>query len=184
MDLTMHQVADAWIAAGGPRNRAVEWVGICWGESSGRTDAVSVDGALGLFQIMPFNWGPLGLDERDWQDPVTNARAAVIMSGHGTNCAAWDSAYADIQASGRYRFLGYPEKGSADYNNALQAAVVLGRDKLGGAVPHGGFTPSKSLDHAVSHLNNLATKLLPQLVKIDVAQRMAANRMFTPGWRP
>lgn len=123
--LTAVQVADYWTGAGGPPRRAVEWVAIAMGESGLVTDAVSTAGAVGLWQIMPFNAGPYGYSVADLYNPAVNARIAVAMSGGGVNCAAWDSAYADIAASGRYSFLAWPESGSADYNNLAAAAAEL-----------------------------------------------------------
>lgn len=124
--LTAVEVADYWTGAGGPRSRAVEWVAIAMGESGLNSDAESPVGARGLWQIMPFNAAPYGYTVADLWDPAVNARVAVAMSGGGTNCAAWDSAYANIQASGRYSFLPWPEFGSADYNNLAAAAAELG----------------------------------------------------------
>ncbi len=183
MQLSILQIANAWLAAGGPESRVVEFTAIALGESSGETSAVSSAGAEGTWQIMPEHWAALGLDGSRWADPVVNARAAVMLSGHGTNCAAWDSAYRDIYASGRYAFLAWPEPGSADYGHMQQVAVVLGRDKLGGSVPHGGLIPGKSVEHAVSHLQLLAAKFFPALDRIVIAERMAVNRMFIPGKR-
>src|SRR5260370_40143434 len=114
MLLTVLQVADAWLAAGGPQSRVVEFTAIALGESGYETTAVSSAGAEGLWQIMPEHWATLGLDANLWDDPTVNAKAAVMLSGRGTTCAPWDSAYANINASVRYAFLPWPEIGSAD----------------------------------------------------------------------
>lgn len=124
--LTALEVADYWTGAGGPKSRAVEWVAIAIGESGLIDDAVSPVGAIGLWQIMPFNAAPYGFTVSQLYDPAVNAKVAVEMSGGGTNCAAWDSAYLDIQRSGRYTYLPWPEKGSADWNNLAIAAAQLG----------------------------------------------------------
>lgn len=181
MLLTMEQVANAWVDAGGPSNRAVEWVAIAMGESGLNTTALSPVGAEGLWQIMPFHWGPLGLDGSLWADPLTNAKAAVAISGHGTNCAAWDSAYRNIYASGRYSFLAWPEPGSADYEHMQTVAAAIGGDKFGGAVPNGGQFPSAGMNNAIGHMQQLATKLYPGLDKFLVAQRMGVNALYRPG---
>lgn len=125
MLLSIPQVAGVWLAAGGPRSRMVEWVAIALGESGGETSAVSPAGAIGLWQIMPFNAAPNGVTVAELYSPQANADVAVRMSGHGVNCAAWDSAYRDIYATGRYRFLASPEVGSADYAHMFTVARVL-----------------------------------------------------------
>ena len=184
MQLTALQVADYWIAGGGPKNRAVEWVAISRGESSYVTDAVSSAGAIGLWQIMPFNAAPHGMSVDDLYNPLDNAKVAVQMSGGGTNCAAWDSCYADIEASGRYSMLPWPEQGSADYNNLQIVAVELGHDKLGGAVPPGGITPSPAEAKALAQMQRLAHTIYPALIKQGIAMRMALNATYKKGWRP
>lgn len=182
--LTALQVADLWIAAGGPRNRAVEWTAIALGESSYDTAVLSSAGAIGLWQIMPFNAAPHGVSVGQLYDPLVNARVAVAMSGHGTNCAAWDSAYANILASGRFTFLGWPQPGSADFHNIAIVSVQLGQDKLGGAVPPPGSVDTHVLARATAQLNSLSVHVYQPLQKLAVRQRMAIDRTLIPGWRP
>lgn len=124
--LTAAQVAGYWEGAGGPKSRAVEWVAIAIGESGFDTEARSPVDARGVWQIMPFNAPTYGYTPNDLFDPAVNARIAVAMSGGGTNCAAWDSCYRNIQASGRYSFLAWPEQGSANWGNLAVAAAELG----------------------------------------------------------
>lgn len=124
--LSIPQCAGAWLGAGGPRSRMVEFVAISMAESSLNDAAVSPVGAEGLWQVMPFWFPELGLPPSQWADPHVNAEAAVKISGGGSNCAAWDTCYRDINASGRYTFLGFPESGSAAANNIPQVAATLG----------------------------------------------------------
>lgn len=126
MQLTIPQIADVLLHEGCPKHRLVEWVAICLGESSGSTDAVSPDGAIGLWQIMPFNAGPNGVTVAQLYNAYSNGHVAMRMSGMGGNCAPWDSAYRNILISGRYSFLAFPEPGSADYNLIPHVAAVLG----------------------------------------------------------
>lgn len=182
--LTAREVADAWVAAGGPKSRATEWTAIAMGESAFRTDAISSAGALGLWQIMPFNWSSHGVPQSRWQDPVANATVAVRMSGGGTNCAAWDSCYADIERSGRLSYLPWPQVGSADYNNLAVVSAEIGTDKLGGAVPPPGTWEINQLAGAAADMQRLADKLFPALDRRAIGQRMRINRLYTPGWRP
>lgn len=142
--LTIPQCAGAWLGAGGPRSRMVEFVSISMAESSLDDTAVSPVGAEGLWQVMPFWFPELGLPPSQWSDPHVNAIAAVRISGGGSNCAAWDTCYRDIAASGRYTFLGFPEAGSAAANNIPHVAAVLGVTPPvpppGGPTPTGTFT--------------------------------------------
>lgn len=182
--LTALQVADLWIAAGGPSSRAVEWTAIALGESGYRTDVVSSAGAIGVWQVMPEHAAEYGYPVAALYDPLVNGKITVALSGHGTNCAAWDSAYRDINVSGRYAFLAWPEPGSADYDNLAVVSAQLGRDKLGGAVPPPGTFDTHALAQATARLNALSTKVYQPLQKLAVRQRMAINRTLIPGWRP
>ena len=167
--LTARQVAGYWEGAGGPASRAAEWVAIAMGESGLVSDAVSPAGAIGIWQVMPFNAPPYGYTPNDLYDPAINARVTVAMSGGGTNCAAWDSAYADIYASGRYSFLAWPERGSVDYNNLAAAAAELG----GSAVNPIGGTAQPGVDNTLAATVSALQKIGGQLVP---AQTLAARR--------
>lgn len=177
--LTALQVADYWIAAGGSKSKAVVAVAVSLGESSYDTAALSSAGAIGLWQIMPFNAAPHGYTVADLYNPSDNARIAVEMSGNGTNWAAWDSCYADINASGRLSYLPWPQPGSADYNNLGPVSVELGHDKLGGAVPPPGASVAGAVEQAQASLDAMIGKLFPAMEKILIADRMAAMRLFT-----
>lgn len=182
--LSLVQIADLWLQAGGPSNRVVEWVAIEMSEGGLSTDAVSPAGAIGPWQIMPFNAGPHGYSVADLYNPLDNAKIAVAMSGHGTNCAAWDSCYRDILASGRYSFLGWPESGSSAFSKLGWVSAALGHDKLGGAMPPIGSLTSPQIARDVAQMNLLSSKVYPGLDKMAIAQRMAINRTLVPGWRP
>lgn len=182
--LTAHQVAGYWTGAGGPRNRAVEWVAIAMGESGLDDSVVSSAGAIGLWQIMPFHAAEFGITVDSLYDPRTNALVAVSLSGYGTNCAAWDSCYLDIQRSGRYAFLGWPEQGSADYNNLATAANELGQNP--------GYTqsitvppvPDSSVDRAVARIQFSLSRYMPHTAVVLLKERQAMGKMFTKGWHP
>lgn len=179
MLLTARQVADVWEAEGGPVSRAVEWVAIAMGESSFYTNAVSSAGAIGLWQIMPFHAGEFGITVDSLYDPRTNALVAVGLSGHGANCAAWDSCYRNIYASGRYGFLGYPEQGSADWNNIPTVANLLGQHP--GPAPPPAPTPgvTSDLPAATARWQDLAGRQLPGLGRQLAAQRARLDRLYT-----
>lgn len=133
--LTPHEAAGWWENVGGPANRVVAWVSVALAESSLNTEAISPASARGLYQIEPYSWpagaGPFGF----WNQPGANSLAALLLSGHGVNFAPWDTAYRDIYASGRYTFLGWPERGSAAWNNMPYVAARVG---AGGQIGAGG----------------------------------------------
>lgn len=178
------EAAAYWEAAGGPSDRAVEWVAIGIGESSLDDQAVSPAGAIGWLQIMPFNASIGGGTVSNLYDPEYNARVAVIMSGGGTNCAAWDSCYRDIYASGRYSFLGWPEVGSADYNNLPTAAAMLGTH----VTVHIGDPHQPGMDNtlsgAVADIDTISGQLYPPLTRRTQATVLAARHAYRKGWRP
>lgn len=181
--LTAVQVADYWIGAGGPKNRAVEWVAIAMGESGLVTDAVSSAGAIGLWQVMPFNAGPYGYTPNDLYNPAINARITVAMSGGGTNCAAWDSAYANIQASGRYSFLAWPEQGSADYNNLPAAQAELSGHGLSGITSPDYPGVSDTLPAALAALQSIGGRGVPASTLHAARAAAAIGKMYRKGWR-
>lgn len=142
--LTIPEIAGAWQSAGATQigiDRRIEFAAICLAESGGNTDAVSPAGALGLWQVMPFNFAPLGLDVNQWRDPFVNARAALLLSNQGQNCAAWDSCYNDIAASGRFGFLNWPQPQSSAFGFLSQVSLALGRPGAP-TQPQGGQSPA------------------------------------------
>lgn len=175
-------VADYWVGAGGPVSRRVEWVAIAIGESSLDTSALSSAGAIGLWQIMPFNAPPFGFSPAQLYDPHINAVVAVRMSGGGTNCAAWDSAYRDISVSGRYAFLGWPETDSADWHNLAIAAAELGGAQVNpvGGGGGGGTQPgiADTLTATATAMEQVATALIPHQVNLARGVTGQYQRMF------
>ena len=72
-----------WVEAGGSRAVEVTAASIAMAESGGNQFATGTVGERGYWQINPVN-GSLST-----YDPYGNARAAVIMSGNGTNWSPW-----------------------------------------------------------------------------------------------
>lgn len=182
--LTALEVADYWIGAGGPRSRAVEWVAIALGESGLNTDATSPAGAAGLWQIMPFNAPPYGYAAGQLYDPHVNAVITVAMSGGGVNCAAWDSAYLDIYNSGRYRYLAYPEDGSADWNNIAVAAAELAGHGMTAITAGPQPDTVTDLGAATRAWQKLGEVQVPAVTRAVTATTRAITSTGRRGWRP
>jgi LysM repeat protein len=72
-----------WVEAGGSPAAEVTAASIAMAESGGNQFATGTVGERGYWQINPVN-GALST-----YDPYGNARAAVIMSGNGTNWSPW-----------------------------------------------------------------------------------------------
>ncbi len=180
---TVQEVATAWKNAGGPASRVVEWVAIAMGESSLDDSVVSPAGAIGVWQIMPFNASIGGGGVSDLYNINYNAKVAVLMSGGGTNCAAWDSCYANISRSGRYSFLAYPEKGSADFNNIAVAGVALGLDATMTALPEPALEIGAAIDNSISGVQQAINLVLPQLRTNTLTNSRTVSAMYQPGWR-
>ena len=177
--LTIPQVAGWWEREGGPSTRTVEFVAIAIAESSLNTDAVSVTDAIGLWQEEPPHAAEYGFQVSGLYDPQVNAFIAVRLSGYGTNCAAWDTAYLNIYASGRYGFLGYPERGSAAWNNLATVANVLGRSAIPGGPPPTQPDLGQDLPGAIARWQDLGGRQLPALGRSLLDQRAHLNRAYT-----
>lgn len=182
--LTAVQVADYWIGAGGPKSRAVEWVAIAIGESGFNDQVVSPAGAIGVWQIMPFNAGVGGGTVADLYNPAYNAKVAVLMSGGGANCAAWDSCYVNINASGRYTFLGWPEQGSADWFNLVPAQAALLGHGLTGITNPGPPGMPDSLEAAIKAWQDIGDRSIPAVTAQVAATTRAISATYKQGWRP
>jgi len=167
--LSAHDMADNWIGNGGPRNRTVAWLSVSLAESSWDTEAVSPTDARGLYQVEPYSWpaaaGPLA----NWDQPGPNSYAAVLLSGGGVNFAPWDTAYADIEATGRYTFLSWPEPGSAADKNMPYVAGLLGSNFYGGTTPPVQPGVDGTLPAALQWYGQATDTLIPLLT--DAANR-------------
>lgn len=154
-------VAGFLAAAGMPAGRINEFVAIAVCESSLDDHALSSADARGLWQIEPFWAGSLGVSVASLYDPNVNARGAVFISGHGANCAAWDTCYDDIAASGRFSFLGFPQSRSCAATHIVGVSVSTGTANTGGAAPAPFPGVTGTLAHTVAVMDDLAARGLP-----------------------
>ncbi len=178
--ITATQCADYWLRNHGPLNRAVEFVAIAMGESDLHTEVISPVGALGTWQIMPFWFGHFGYAPADYELQDVQAIITVAISGLGTNCAAWDTCYRDIQHTGRYTFLGWPEEGSVAYGNLPVAAALTG---LGGAgvPPHQAYPGiANTIEGTLSDFSLMSGKVLPRFSLQTAMQSQRISRLLYP----
>jgi Transglycosylase SLT domain len=184
--VTVHsaqQVADYWLNAGGPQNKVVEWVAIANSESGWDDQVVSPDGAIGLWQIMPFNAHLAGGTVADLYDPVYNARVTVFMSSSGANCAAWDSCFPTPPFFGRPSYLVYPEQGSPAWYEIDRVQALLGSNYGGGVSIGSEPTLADGLQQAIADVRVLADIALVNLTADVFGVVRAVNPIYTPGWR-
>lgn len=154
------------------------------GESGLDDHIVSPAGAIGVWQIMPFNAPPYGYIPADLYNPAINARVAVIMSGGGVNCAAWDSCYLNIQGSGRYSFLAWPEQGSPDFMNLPLAAAALSGHGLKGMTAPEPPGVADTLGASIARLQAIGGRQLPAEARAVTTGTRAIAATYRRGWRP
>lgn len=172
------EVANFLDSAGMPKARVAEFVAVARCESSYDDGAVSPTGAIGLWQVEPYTATSVGMTPQQMYDPNLNALAAIRISGHGSNCAAWDTCYANIGRSGRYTFLNWPENGSCAANRLAGVSVVVGTSNVGGgaAPPYPGVTGT--LAHTVSVMGTLTHQNMPGYGKGVRAWSAVTGRLY------
>lgn len=176
--LHAHQVVAYWTGAGGPARTALAWASVSIAESSWDTEATSPTDAHGLYQIEPYSWPAGAGDGSLWRDPAANSKAAVILSGGGSNFAPWDTAYADIGRSGRYTYLAWPEKGSAAarYMPYVQGALGTTAYGTGAAPAEPGLTGT--LPDAIRWYGEASNSVIPNLMRAAWRFGEVARRLY------
>lgn len=145
MSLSFQALQDLWKQAGGSAASAPVAAAIALAESGGRPDAHNPkppDDSYGLWQInMLGSLGPArrrqyGLSSNDQlYDPMTNAKAAVAISGGGKSFAAWSTF-----TNGAYRsHLNGQGAGGDTPTNWGSALGVGGTGSNTGGVQQAGF---------------------------------------------
>lgn len=173
------QVFGMLVLAGMPRNRCTEFTAIGECESSLDDQAVSPVGAIGVWQIMPATAQGVGIQPSALYNPDVNARAAVLVSGGGGNCAPWDTCYADINRSGRYTFLNWPEPGSCASDHLSGISVVTGTHNSGGGAEPAYPGVQRTILHTVDVLGILAHQAMPGYGRGVRSWTQAAGRLYT-----
>lgn len=123
--LSPGQLADLWVKAGGNPKSKYLAAAVAMAESGGYPNATNTNtnGTIdrGLWQINSIHGAQSSLD------PMTNARAAVAISGDGANWRPWCTAWSD-NACGT---------NGGSYLGAASRAVELYNDLGGNAIPGG-----------------------------------------------
>ena len=173
--LTFSQIEDLWVANGGSPGWAPLAAGIAMAESGGNTTAWNNnsgtgDDSVGLWQINYFGnlLGPrtqaYGSPQALSADPNAQAKAAVALSGNGSNWGPWRT----DRAWNAWTSAGSPSQpnsttvqswlSSAGVNTGGSADPSIQPTSSGGtsAASVGGVNQPDQLDVAVSNLNTQA----------------------------
>src|SRR4051795_8298330 len=117
--LTSVQIFQVLRQAGFTPDQAVNFTAIAMAESSGNPHArlnTSAEDSRGLWQIN-LHAHP-NYANADLYDPLTNARAAYQVSGHGKNLYPWSTTHAHGGAASYEKFLGLARNAAADAGSA------------------------------------------------------------------
>lgn len=128
-NLNAAQMFSAWRAGGGTDVGTAYIIAlvIAFAESSWNTTAVSFTGDYGLWQINKIHFGNGIINSHNWSDPVVNARAAVAISGNGTNWAAWCTAWANPGPNCGHGHLSTYQNGSRAKTLEPRAMKLIGQ---------------------------------------------------------
>lgn len=153
MQLTIPQCAYVWEVNGGDKAKVVLAVAVSTAESGRDTTAISPSSDYGLWQINSANFGWLGLTASTALQANPNARAAIRMSGNGTNWAPWCTCWTDPAANCGHGNLPYPQPGSPAYSYIDAVAQALGQHPPvpppGGVGGHVGGTSPAAAENAL-----------------------------------
>lgn len=133
--LDISQIASAWEMYGGAKAHVVVAVAVCLAESGGNHDAISPSADYGLWQINAANFAALGLTKVTALEVAPNVRAAIRMSGNGTNWAAWCTCWVNPARDCGHGSLAYPQPGSPADAELPRAVAQLGGSAGGSAPP-------------------------------------------------
>jgi hypothetical protein len=140
-----------WEANGGDKAHVIVAVAVASAESGRNTNAISPSSDYGLWQINSSNFGWLGLTPSTALEADPNAKAAIRMSGNGSNWAPWCTCWVDPAANCGHGNLPYPEQGSPAYGWIDTVAKALGQSPPTppppGGNPPGGPNPSSAAEN-------------------------------------
>lgn len=114
-----------WERNGGAHANVVNAVAVSEAESNWNSSAISPSSDYGLWQINSIHFGNGIIDHTNWWDPNVNARAAIAISGNGTNWAAWCTAWQYPDGNCGHGYLPNPEPLSPAGRNVHGVAIIL-----------------------------------------------------------
>lgn len=175
---TARQIAQSLVNNGCPSSKVVAWCAVSYGESEFNDRAESPVGARGVFQFMPGSW-PIecGPYSNAWNADIS-CLAAMILSGGGNNFGPWDSAYNDIELSGRLAFLAWPQPDSADWRLMPLIASMLGPGYHAQIVPISTPSVGGTLPGALGWYATTTNTVLPRLRRSTHGYAVNANRTY------
>lgn len=161
MGASVFQIMAWWEQAGGNPTASPMMAAIAMAESGGNPDAVSPTDDYGLWQINTINFdGATGLGWGNWSDPVANARAAIALSGNGSNVAAWCTCWQDPAANCGHGYLSAPQPGTPAGNWLDQIAQDTNTPIPGSTVATA--DPSSGLQAAWGEIMDTVNTRYPQ----------------------
>lgn len=177
--LTWGQAWGVWDSQGGARDKGAMMASIAEAESSLNTQARSWAGALGLWQVMPFWAADFGWPVSWLLVATYSARAAVRISGNGTNVGAWDTCYNPPSSAANRRNLSQPIQGSPAWNIWKRQGGSPSGGTVQGNALHGRASDSaRALVERVSWANHLQGNAIP-----NNTEWVADNRKLLYGKR-
>lgn len=161
MSYSALQVAAIWEQAGGTPAHSALMAAVAMAESGGDPNAISPSSDYGLWQINDSNFnGHTGLDWSNWSDPIANARAAIAMSGNGSNVAAWCTCWQDPRRDCGHGYLATPQIGTPAYNWLVRIAQDTGTPIPG--TPEQAVNAGTSLDGVWGEIQDTINNVFPR----------------------
>lgn len=153
---TPKQIATIWVTSGGARNHVTVAVAVALAESGGNDAAHSPSADWGLWQINEIHFPALGWTWRDAVNPYNSARAAIQISGNGTNWAAWCTCWRDPGPNCGHGWLPGPQQGSPAYNQLIRLDPSVGT-AIGAAASPSGMPGVGSVEDGWRHVQNFTS---------------------------
>lgn len=125
--LSIEDIANTWIAAGGVRSRLVAAVSVALAASGGDPAMSTSDGHYGLWGITDTVARKLKVPVSDLLDPGKSTAIAVQLSGNGTNWGIWSQVWAPGTTPSRKAQVLWPQPGSAAFLQMGPVQIYIGR---------------------------------------------------------
>lgn len=144
---TPSQVITIWRRNGGAATAEKIAAAVSMAESGGNDHAHSPSADWGLWQINEIHFPELGWTSADAVDPNKNARAAIRISGNGSNWAAWCTCWVNPGPNCGHGYLPTPQRGSPAGNQLTALGGLVG-SVLGNSLPPSQTPHTDAASHA------------------------------------